>query len=362
MKIIIAYASAGTGHKRAAESIYNYFREHRRNLDIKLIDTLEETTPPFKNLYSHGYRFLVYRAIWLWRLSFQITDIKCLRRSNRILAFFIHRLNTIGFSRFLIQEKADIVISTHFLPSEVVGYLKTTGKINSKAVTVITDFGVHSAWISPMTDLYVAASDFTKEQLMLHGIEEDRIRVWGIPVDSKFLKEYDRGALAKKLDIENKFTVLIVTGSFGIGPIENIVNALYKKTQVLAVCAKNKKLFKRLKQKNYPNVKVYGFIDNLPELMSVSDVVIAKPGGMNISEILAMEVAPIFISAIPGQESENIKALERHKVGIYPRNIEEIRNIISDYQEHPEKLKMARENTRFIRKPFAAEDLCNALC
>ena len=363
MKIIIAYASAGTGHKRAAESIYDYFKEHCPNLELSLIDVLEKTNPFFRSSYIFGYYFLVRHAIYLWRLCFWWTEAEYLRSFNRILTFLIHRLNTLKFSQFLIQENPDIIISTHFLPSEVSNYLKRSGKISPRTVTVITDFGVHPAWVSSGTDLYVAASDFTKERLLLYGIDEGKIKVLGIPVEEKFFKEYDKNELCEKLDIKrNKFTVLIVTGSFGIGPIEYIVNLLCQNVQILVVCAKNKKLYKRLKHKNYPDVKVYGFVDNLAELMCICDVVITKPGGIGISEILASQTPPIFISPIPGQESENIKALERYKIGLYPRNLKEIRDIILDYQEYPQKLEMGKGDIRLIRKPFATQELCRVLC
>ena len=213
MKIIISYASAGIGHQRAAESIYNYFKENHPNSDVGLIDALEKANPFFRSLYAFGYHFLVSHVMWLWRLCFWWTDTKYLRKFNRVLTFFIHRSNTIKFSQFLIQKNADIIISTHFLPSEVSTYLKKSGKINSKIITVITDFGVHPTWISSGTDLYIVASDFTKDELLLYGIKEEKIKVWGIPVERKFLKKYNKDELCKKLNIKrNKFTVFNFSG------------------------------------------------------------------------------------------------------------------------------------------------------
>ncbi|MCG2706946.1 MAG: hypothetical protein L6254_05340, partial [Candidatus Omnitrophica bacterium] len=203
----------------------------------------------------------------------------------------------------------------------------------------------------------------TKEQLILEGVKEDKIKEFGIPVESKFFKRYDRDALCEKLNIQkDKFTVLMVTGSFGIGPIEEIINLLYKDVQILAVCANNRRLYARLKNKNYPNTRAYGFVDNMPELMAASDIIITKPGGVSISEILAMELVPIFISAIPGQETENIKVLRKYKVGITPNSIADIRNIVLGYKEYPDRIKDAKENIKVIKRPTAAGELCNVVC
>ncbi len=363
MKIIIAYASAGTGHRRAAEAIYNYFKENCHTFDLKIIDTLQKTNFVFRNLYSYGYLFLVNHALWLWHFCFWLTSIKCLKLITNILISIINRLNAKDFSKFLIQEKADFIISTHFFPSEVAAYLKRAHRLNSKLISVITDFGIHPFWILSGTDIYIVASAFTKEQLVLKGVQEDNIKDSGIPIDSKFLKQYEKNTLCKKFNIEpNKFTILISTGSSGIGRIEEIVDSLYKEVQILVVSAHNKILYARLRKRNYPEVRVFGFIDNIQELMAVSDIIITKPGGLTISESLAMDLLPIFIAAIPGQETENAKILAKKSIGINIKDAASIKDIVLDFRDHPDKLKSMKEKISELKKPFAVKELCNAVC
>lgn len=363
MKIVITYASAGTGHNRAAQAIYSHLREYHKEIDVKIIDVLKKTNILFGLSYYYGYLFLVKYAPFLWWLGFWSTYAKVLRPFNKPIVLIINRLSTRKFSKFLIQENPDFIISTHFLPSEISVYLKRTQKIKSRIFTVITDFGVHPFWIADGTDIYNVALDSTKEKLISEGIKENNIKEFGIPIDSKFLRRYEKDVLTKKFDIDqNKFTVLITTGSFGIGPIEEIVDLLYKDIQILVVCANNKRLYTRLKNKNYPDVRVFGFIDNIQELMSVSDIIITKPGGLTISESLTMDLVPIFIAAIPGQETENIKILTKKGIGIKARNTASIKDIILDFKNRPDKLKSIKENISRIKKPFATRELCNAVC
>jgi processive 1,2-diacylglycerol beta-glucosyltransferase len=153
-----------------------------------------------------------------------------------------------------------------------------------------------------------------------------------------------------------------MTGSFGIGPMEKIVEALHKDVQLLVVCAKNDKLAMKLSQRNFPGVKVFGFVDNADELMAVSDLIITKPGGLSTSEILVMELAPIFICAIPGQEMGNVRALASSGIGIELGNVDRIKKAVLEYKEHPEKLFTIKERIRGVRKPDAAEEICNVVC
>jgi processive 1,2-diacylglycerol beta-glucosyltransferase len=131
---------------------------------------------------------------------------------------------------------------------------------------------------------------------------------------------------------------------------------------MLVVCAKNKKLFSRLKRKKYSGVKVFGYVDNIEEFMAVSDIIITKPGGLSISELLVRELVPIFISAIPGQETENVRALQEYGVGISLNEPGEIRKTVLDYKRHPHKMERAKKIIRQIKKPDAAREIYRVIC
>ncbi len=363
MKVLITHASAGAGHRRAAEAIYNYLKQSQPDLDLVLLDALDKTNALFKFDYTKGYTFLISYATTLWHWAFWATDFKYLRPISRSIARIINCINSQRLIRYFIQENPDVIISTHFLPSELAADLKRKNRIKSKVITVITDYGVHPFWISPGTDLYIVASDFTKKRLIMEGVGAEKINVLGLPFDPKFLNHFDRRILCHKLGIDpKKFTVLLMTGSFGLGPLEEIAEVLHKDCQVLVVCAGNKRLYSKLERKNLENVKVFGFISNAEELMAASQVIITKPGGATITEVLIMELPPIFISAIPGQESANVQALAEYGIGASPKNIEEIKNIILDLKNNPQKIEELRAKIKMIQKPFACEELAHVIC
>lgn len=363
MKIIITYASAGTGHRRAAEAIYNYFKENCPNHDLQIIDALQKTNFIFRKIYSYGYLFLISYALWLWHFCFWFTSLKFIRPITRISNSILNWLNAKSFFNFLIHENPDVIISTHFFPSEIAAYLKRHRRINSRVISVITDFGVHPFWVINGTDMYVVASAFTKEQLIIKGVDKDIVIDSGIPIDLKFSKQYERAVLCAKLDIKpGEFTVLISTGSSSIGEIEEIVKSLCDEVQVLVVSAQNRALYTRLMKKNYPNVKVFGFISNMHELMAISDMIITKPGGLTISESLAMGLFPVFITAIPGQETENAQILTKNSIGVNIQEVALVKDIVIEYRDNPDKLKNIKDKINVLKKPFAVKELCNAIC
>jgi len=363
MKVLIIYASSGAGHFKSAEAIYTYLKKNCPAAKLELVDVLDKTSPIFRFNYTSGYSLLVNQAKPLWLIAFWFTEVKALRFLTRRFAGVFDRLNTRKFSKFLIQKNPDVIVSTHFIPSEIASMLKKENKIKARLITVITDFDIHPFWISGATDTYIVATSVTKDLLVKHGIDASLIKDTGIPVHPKFLQSFNRPGICKKLKIDpGKFTVLVATGSFGFGPIEEIVESLYNDVQVLVVCAGNKKLYKRLKAKQYPRVLVFGLVNNMEELMSVSDLIITKPGGLTISETLSMELIPVFISAIPGQESGNVEVLQEYGIGLNPKSVSEIKDIVLELKDNPEKYNLLKESMRQLKKPDCLKEICNVIC
>lgn len=362
MRVLITYASAGAGHRRVAEAVYNYFKEHRPDIDLEIVDILSKTNAIFRFDYVAGYSFLIRHAVRLWCFAFWLTEFRALWPFTRAIASIINWINTGGFAQYLMQKNPDYIINAHFLPSEIAAYLKNKGKITSKLITIITDFGVHPFWVVPGTDLYVVASDFTRDKLLAEGVLEEKVKVFGLPSDVKFLQQFDRVALAGKLKIaHDKFTVLLMTGSFGIGPLEDIAQLLCHDAQVLVVCAGNKKLYNKLNKLKFPNIKVYSFVNNTEELMAVSDIIVTKPGGSTIAEIINMELVPVFISAIPGQEEGNVEALSQFGIGSIPKDVRQIKETVMDFKDHPEKIREVKVRIQKIKKPFSCRDISDVI-
>lgn len=362
MRVLITYITAGAGHRRVAEAMHSYLKENRQDLTLELVDLLPYANPFLRFCYNSGYPFLVHYATWLWRFFFWMTESKLTRWFSRPCSRITNYFSCRRFIQYLRNNDFDYIISTHFLNSELIAALKVKNKIEAKLITVITDFGVHPFWISKGTDLYIVGSKATKDKLLTMGVEASKIQDSGIPFFANFIKNQNRVELAAKLGIKSdRFTVLLMTGSFGLGPLEEIAASICAQVQVLVVCANNKILLNRLLKRNLNNVKVFGFVNNLQDLMAVSDVIITKPGGSSIVELINMELFPIFISAIPGQERENITTLATCHVGYAPKNIKEIKELVFDLKNNPAKLQELKNNIAAVAKPFACRELASVI-
>ncbi len=356
MKILILHASAGAGHQKAAEAIFDGFKNETTH-QVFCEDALKFTPVFYKNSYQKTYTFLITWLPWLWGAFFALIDIPVLQPLIKGLRRLQNALAGKSLERFLIEEHFDVIIVTHFFPQEVTAALKRRGLISSRIVCVVTDYDVHRIWLAAGTDHYTVACERTREKLISLGVGEDKILVSGIPVHEKFIQQPEISVLKGRLGLkEDYFTVLVATGSFGIGPIEEILRNL-KGVQALVVCGHNKNLFSRLQNVRSGLIKIFGLVNNMEELMAVADVMITKPGGLSISEALVRHLPLIFFNAIPGQETNNIQVLAYYGIGQRCATPPEIAQAVERLKNSKDLFMTTVKKTQALARPQAVREI-----
>jgi processive 1,2-diacylglycerol beta-glucosyltransferase len=329
------------------------FKDKYPDARVKVLDILDFNNRIFTYFYSSGYSVLAIYLKFIWMALYYLSSYTLIRNTFQ----FISLLYSQKFVDHLIRENPDIILSTHFLPPYIASHLKAKSRISSRLVTVVTDFRAHPVWISRECDNYIVACDRTVRDLTCRGVDPAKVKVLGIPVDKKFV---ELGKDREKGGSGGEFSVLLATGSLGFMLMEDIADMLHDHVKMTIVCGRNKLLYKRLKNKNYSNVKLYGFTDQMPELMRQASVLVTKPGGLSISEGLVMEIPLIFIDGIPGQESGNSGVMVRAGCAWQARKLDDVREIVMDLKNNRQRVDLLRSNIKKIRKPDAAEEICRS--
>ena len=363
MKIDIIHATAGEGHRKIAIAVQDAFaRSGRKDLEVRLLNCLDYTSATLQKTYAPLYYWAVIHAPGLWGWFYEVLDrawVYALVRPFRALTNSLHARKLLAD---IVENQPDVIISTHFLPPEILGRAKQRGLIRSKMFTVITDFYPHTFWVNPGTDHYWVMAEETKQDLISRGVPAANITDGGIPIIPKFKPTGRRSAILKTYGLEeNRFTILLTSGSFGLGPQEAILEelkAFKDKVQCFVVCANNKELKNLLEGKSYPfPVKVFGFIDFMPDLMEASDLMVAKSGGSTTSEALTKGVVMVIMHPIPGQETRNAKLLKLRQAAFFLNEPREIHAIVKSIIEDPAVLSQKRAAIHHLSRPNGAEDL-----
>ena len=115
------------------------------------------------------------------------------------------------------------------------------------------------------------------------------------------------------------------------------------------------------KNKATTRVKVLKFTNQVPELMSISDLVVTKPGGMTTTESLASSLPMLIINPIPGQEEENAEFLESKDVGVWLKKNDDVSSVINSLLSDSDKLAKMKQNTKLLGNRNSTKDICEIL-
>ena len=371
MKVIIFYASYGGGHLNAAKSIQECILNNYKEIDVELIDCMKYVNVTIEKITTAAYREMAKKAPWAWGRIYADSQKGPLAhissRSNKIMAIKLLKL--------LREKNPDLIISTHPFGSQMCSYLKRKNKIHAKIATIMTDFAPHDQWLvgSDFTNYFFVAHKKMKDYLISKNIDERKIFDTGIPISNRFLVDYDKNSILKELEFhDNKKTILFFGGGeFGLGKTRTVeifecFVKLFKNTQIIAISGKNEKMrnaFEKIVEENNrtDSIKVFEYTKQVPEFMSISDLVVTKPGGLTTSESLASNLPMVIINPIPGQEEENAEFLEENGIAIWIKKTDDpykkLENLFSDEK----KLADMKENTKKLARKYSTQNICDIL-
>ena len=251
------------------------------------------------------------------------------------------------FKILLNDFNPDLIISTYAFYAGVVSTLKEEG-YDIPLMGVATDFYLHGYWQHPNIDSYCVPFQDSKNDFSKRGVDKKKIVVTGIPVAHKFFKRKPKSKLLKKFKLNSKDPVIMLVGGGWGGKLSKVVEMLDKsktKIQVLVVTGTNKKLYNALKNKKLKNdFKIFGFVNNIEEIMQVSDFIVGKAGGSLLSESLASRVPTIVYGDLPAQERLNAEFFAKRKSGFFAKTDEEFEKIIKDLIKNPKKVRLYKSN------------------
>lgn len=368
-KVLILSASVGAGHLRAAEALEKTFKQLNLAEEVKNVDVLNYTNPLFRRLYGKAYLDMVNTMPEVLGWLYDSLD-KPWENEKRRLA--LDRLNTLPFVNLLKKEKPDLAVCTHFLPSEIISWLKAKGKVNFPQAIVVTDFDAHAMWLCHHYEQYFVALEETKVHLAKIGIPAEKITVTGIPIDPVFSENKDKFAMRKKFGLaQDKLTIMVSAGGFGVGNIEHLLLALSELTtpsQIIAICGKNEDLKNKLEKiaiEKLNNERVsflpIGFTKQMDEYMSASDLIVGKPGGLTTSEALAKGLIFCIVNPIPGQEERNSDHLLEKGCAIKCNNLPILAYKIDELVKDKIRFENMRENVLNFARPRAAFEISEKL-
>lgn len=314
MKVLVLTCSTGEGHNSCAKYIKEEFDDAKITCDVRdymdfagsnashiaekiYLDSTKGKGNVFKNIYKLGE---------LYNKTGIISPVYGLNKLIRKKLY-----------DYIVENNYDLMIATHVFPAMGLTAIKKEHVI--KFINVATDYECIPFWNETNPDYFVIPSEKLKDRFIEKGIKEEVLLPIGIPVSSRIFSK--RG----KINLD-KDMVLVTSGSMGFGEIKDVIKSLLQEIDcyIYVVCGSNIKLKNELEEIKNPNLQVLGFVDNMPDLIRASKLVVAKPGGLTTTEIAALRKPLVHMMPIPGVENYNATFFASNKMSLKANNINEV--------------------------------------
>lgn len=345
-KVFIFTASTGAGHNLAAQSLKESLDE--AGYETEVYDAFKETNITLDRLITKGYQQIVVNAPKLYEQMYN--QFNNMNRFQQGIFQVLTRIMNPDIVPLINAGQPDLIITTHPFVTNVLGTLKEHHAFNVPVLSIVTDYKIHTLYLKKMIDAYVVGSNYTKQTMVEKGVAEEIIFPYGIPIRQTFLKN---NHLEHKEITEVAGTILLMAGSLGSKQMEKAFSSLLKvkeKIRIIAVCGNNAKIEKDIKnlysKEGSQNkiVEIYGFVNNVSELMDLSDAIISKPGGLTTTEAIVKNIPMIIPFYYPGQEEENADYLVDGGMAIKIDKIKDLTSMVDFLFENKYIIKRMSEN------------------
>ena len=357
-RVCILTLGVGSGHVRASETVQRALYDGNDPIEVKVVDVLDSAHRWFHWLYVDPYWWMLRHAPWLWRRLFEWRQ----RKLHRATApNWIFRRGCRETLRQIKNFAPQLLIVTEIGAAEIAAMGRREGWFNVPILAVQTDFHTEPPWVQAEIDVYCVGSEEARAQLFAWGVLPNRVVLCGIPVDTAFALSFDKNDLRRALGLDARRPVVLVMGG-GMGPVpmDKVVSSLElcnEPMQVLAVAGHDRDLRHRLellKGRLALDLRLFGWTENVPELMAVSDILITKPGGLTTAEALAAGLPMILTHPIPGPEERHIRYLEQCGVALHAKTLNDIPRLASRLLSSPDALNEIRRRALERSRPDSA--------
>lgn len=358
-KILVLYAEYGSGHKSIAKYVANYLIENNKNFEVMILN-LSEFSNMAGKIGVNVMKFVSkYRPEKIFDFCYKLSDHWIVAKGTK--PFAIRSYDNKKLRKIIGDYQPDVCISSLLYCSNIISYYNKIGLIDSKLITIITDYYSHEAWTinHKEEDAFIVSNEIVKKEIIKRGVPRKKVFAFGLPLCNNN-RAGNKLMIKKKYGITNNKKVILFFGGSSTGSMYYF-NYLKKLAElnldvnVIFISGYNEKLKRKaedlVKKENLKNWVILGYTTDVFNLYRISDLVISKPGGATITECLEFRCPMMLVPGVGGQEKHNARFVEKNKYGLYAKNKRRFKKMVKAIIDNPkilatmdEKLSKQNEN------------------
>lgn len=312
MRVLILSCNTGEGHNSCGKAIQEVFREN--GIHCEMEDALRFISPRVSSAISFSFVKIYRYTPGLFRSSYQYLEKhpEMFKRKSKIYQFL--STGTERLYQFIEANQYDTVICPHVFSALMLTEVIRRYHVRLRTCFVATDYTCSPSCAQSDLDIYFIPDESLAEDFFHCGIPKEKLVASGIPIRKEFYEKQEQAEAKRKIGLApGDRHLLIMCGSMGCGPIkklvESIVQSMPDNCRVSVVCGTNHRLRQALEKAHSRNghVKTYGYLQNIPAMMDSADLFLTKPGGISVTEATQKQLPMVFVDAVAGCESYNMR-------------------------------------------------------
>jgi UDP-N-acetylglucosamine:LPS N-acetylglucosamine transferase len=351
--LMFLYLKTGGGHLAPAKALAEVM--DKRTPDSfrpELVDGLAGAIKPAHWLIEDGYRASINYAKWIFEALYFFNKFDLVAQMS--LKLFAPVAQKIIADKIKTTNPAGIIIFHYFLIQPVYEILKQLNVSIPVKVVVTDPYTAHPIWFLDKRPEFIVFSKQLRNQLIEKGFDGEKVKYFPQIISTKFETlpdENQKRLIMIKLGmLQKRKTVLIFGGGDGMKKGLSVFKRLLKskaQLNILMICGRNN-IMQQMAQSladasDKMGVKVFGFVQNVHELLAVSDVVVSKCGASALAEMMITKKVPVIVDYIWEQEKGNLDFILENDLGFYESNpddaVNRIESLINNSQAYNNCLK-----------------------
>ena len=364
LRVLITYIESGMGHIVSARAIadalskkysdtFEVIEKHiLRDSDSKTLQKYERflVSEVRKHSILPGYCALQMASMYLFAP----------KNTLKFVQECVFRKQTNDLINEYKKIAPDIIVCTHYFSLFAAVEYRNKCAPNTIVVNYCPDNNVHGWWDNRVDKLYTNTPKATRDALK-NKFAPDKILEVFYPIRDSVSnvtesKEYYR----RKFDLpQDKFTIVVANGLYAFRKTKRICNKIMKSDLPITLCIlasnseKIKSYFESLIPNTKPNItlKVFGYLENAPELYAAADLFLTKGGPNAILDSVSVGT-PILVDfcASPIERSTTKLFVNEKGCGVRISSAKKIKEAIERYINDPSLLDQYKSATCYFDK------------
>ena len=320
-RVLVLTASVGEGHDLPARVLAEGLRARDAAAEVEIADVLGLVGGPLRRVAEDSMRetFGAGRMHWLFDAQYLLFARTPPLRALGQAA--LHRLTGGRLLREVERRAPDVVVSTYPASTDVLGWLRRTGRLRVPVVAAITDLAGLDYWAAAGIDLHLVTHPESIPEVERIAGPGRIVAVRGLH-DERFLAPPLQGEARRALGLPAEGPVVAVSGGgWGVGDVHGAVRVARDRAHVLALCGRNERLRTELADEGVPALP---FVDDMVTPLAAADVLVHSTAGLTVLEALLVGCRPISYGWGVGHIRVNNRAFARTGLATVARDEREL--------------------------------------